>query len=70
MEEDLKYEMRIPAGMTGQILAQIMEKFDLEVKQTDDGPILYGEKEKLEDARDYIVKALNERIKELEDLKG
>lgn len=65
MEEDLKYEMRIPAGITGQILAQTMEKFDLEVKQTDDGPVLYGEKEKLEDARDFIVKALNERIKEL-----
>jgi len=66
MEEDLKYEMRIPAGVSGQILANVMEKFDLEVKQTDEGPMLHGEKEKLEDARDYIVKALNDRIKELE----
>lgn len=66
MEDDLKYEMRIPAGVSGQILANVMEKFDLEVKQTDEGPMLHGEKEKLEDARDYIVKALNDRIKELE----
>jgi len=65
MEEDLKYEMRIPMGVTGQILANVLEKFDLEVKQSDDGPLLYGEKEQLEDARDYIIKALNERIKEL-----
>lgn len=66
MEDDLKYEMRIPPGVSGQILANVLDKFDLEVKQTDEGPLLYGEKKKLEDARDYIVKALNERIKELE----
>jgi len=66
MEEDMKYEMMIPAGITGQILANVMDKFDLEVKQTDDGPVLYGEKETLENARDFIVKALNERIKELD----
>jgi hypothetical protein len=66
MDDDQKYEMMIPAGITGVILANVMSEFDLEVKQTDDGPVLHGEKEKLEDARDYIVKALNERIKELE----
>lgn len=66
MEEDMKYEMMIPAGITGQILANVMDKFDVEVKQTDDGPVLYGEKETLENAQDFIVKALNERIKELD----
>jgi hypothetical protein len=66
MDEEVKYEMRIPQGVSVQILANVMEKFNLEVKQSDDGPFLYGEKEKLEDARDYIVKALNERIKDLE----
>ncbi len=66
MDEDVKYEMKIPMGVSGQILANVMEKFDLEIKQSDDGPFLYGDKGKLEDARDYIVKALNERIKELE----
>lgn len=67
MDDDLKYEMIIPRGVSGQIMANLLENFpDLEVKQTDEGPLLLGEKEKLEDARDYIVKALNERIKELE----
>jgi hypothetical protein len=70
MEEDMKYEMMIPAGITGQILANVMDKFDVEVKQTDDGPVLYGEKEALENARDFIVKALNERIKELDRSKN
>jgi len=67
MDEEVKYEMRIPRGVSGQILANVMEKFDLEVKQSDDCPFLYGEQEKLEEARDFIVKALNERIKELEE---
>ena len=65
MEEDVKYEMIIPRGVSGQILANVLEKFDLEVKQSDDGPLLYGDKETLEDAQDYIVKALNKRINQL-----
>ena len=43
-----------------------MENYNLEVKQTDAGPVFQGEIKNLEDARDYIVKALNERIDELE----
>lgn len=65
MEEDVKYEMVIPRGVSGQIVANVLEKFDLEIKQSDEGPLLYGEKEILEEARDYIVKALNERINQL-----
>lgn len=61
-----KFEMRIPPGVTGQIIANVMENYNLEVKQTDEGPVFQGEIKNLEDARDYIVKALNERIKELE----
>jgi hypothetical protein len=61
-----KFEMRIPPGVTGQIIAHAMENYNLEVKQTDAGPVFQGEIKNLEDARDYIVKALNERIKELE----
>lgn len=65
----MKYEMKIPPGVPGQILAEIMEKHDIEVKQTDYGPVIQGEKEQLEDAQDIIIRALNERIKELEDKK-
>jgi hypothetical protein len=67
MDDDMKYEMIIPRGVSGQILAKLLEEFpNLEVKQTDEGPLLLGEKQELENAQDYIVKALNERIKELE----
>lgn len=60
--------MKIPPGTPGQILAEVMEKYEeLELKQTDYGPVLYGEKEDLENAQDIIIRALNERIKELED---
>ncbi len=66
----MKYEMRIPPGTPGQILAEVMEKYnELELKQTDYGPVLLGEKEDLEGAQDIIIRSLNERIKELEDEK-
>jgi len=61
-----KFEMRIPPGVAGQIIAYVMENYDLEVKQTDAGPVFQGEYKNLDDAKDYIVKALNERIIELE----
>jgi hypothetical protein len=61
-----KFEMIIPPGVTGMIIAHVMENYNLEVKQTDAGPMFQGEIKNLEDARDYIVKALNERIDVLE----
>ena len=61
-----KFEMKIPPGVTGQIVAYVMENYDIEVKQSDAGPVFQGTFKNLEDSRDYIVKALNERIKELE----
>lgn len=65
-EEPTKYEMMIPRGVHGQILAKLLEEYpEITIKQSEDGPYLLGEKEKLEDARDYIVKALNERIQQL-----
>lgn len=67
MEEEMKYEMMIPRGVGGQILAKLLEEYpDITIKQSDDGPLLLGKKEKLEEARDYIVKALNERVQQLE----
>ena len=65
----MMYEMRIPPGVTERLVAQVITQFNLELKNTDDGPLLYGKKEDLESAQDYIVKALNERLKELEGLK-
>ncbi|WP_414468277.1 hypothetical protein [Methanobacterium sp. ACI-7] len=65
----MKYEMRIPPGVPGQVLATVMEEYNLEIMQSEDGPILQGEKENLENAQDVIIKALNERIQELEGKK-
>ena len=64
-----KFEMRIPPGVTGQIIAYVMENYNLEVKQTDAGPVFQGEYKNLDDAKDYIVNALNERLVELEKKK-
>lgn len=61
--------MRIPAGVSSQMLAEIMEKYDVDLKHTDYGPIIVGEKEDLENAQDMIIRSLNERINELESKK-
>jgi len=69
MEEEMMYEMRIPPGVTERLVAQVITQYNLEIKNTDEGPLLYGKKEDLESAQDDIVKALNERLKELEGRK-
>ena len=61
--------MKLPPGVPAQVIAEILEKYDLEVKQTDYGPIMYGTKEELEEAQEIILKALNDRIRELEGKK-
>ncbi len=60
------YEMRLPPGITYNNIVEIINKYDVELVQTDYGPILQGELEELEKARDDIVKYLDKRIKELE----
>jgi hypothetical protein len=65
----MEYEMRIPPGVSGQMLASVMEKYDVDVKQTENGPVLVGKMEDLENARDEFVRSLNERISELEGKK-
>jgi len=61
------YEMRIPAGVTESMVAHVVRDFDVELKPTEEGPIFYGKKEVLENVQDYIVKALNQRLRELEE---
>jgi hypothetical protein len=61
------YEMRIPPGVTERNMAEIINNYEVELSHTDDGPVLKGEMEELEKIRDYIVKSLNERIKEFEE---
>jgi len=61
----MDYEMRLPMGVGEQILANTIEKFEVELKHTDYGPILVGKMEELENAKDFIVKSINERLNEL-----
>jgi hypothetical protein len=67
MDEEMMYEMRLPPVVTQKMVAQVITDFELELKHTESGPILYGKIENLEKAQDYIIKALNERLRELEE---
>ncbi|MBC7111846.1 hypothetical protein U2150_05620 [Methanothermobacter wolfeii] len=60
------YDMRLPPGITHTTMAEIISSYEVELIQTDDGPVLRGELEELEKARDHILRFLNERIRELE----
>lgn len=57
--------MKLPNGVGEQILAHTIEKFDVKLKHTDYGPKLIGTMEELEDAKEYIIKSINERLNEL-----
>lgn len=61
----MMYEMRIPHGVTESMVAQVVVDFELEIKPSEEGPVLYGTKENLEKAQDHIIKALNERLQQL-----
>jgi len=60
------YEMRLPHGITGSMVLKIIEKYDVELVQTDYGPVLQGELEELEKVKNEIIEYLNERIRNLE----
>ena len=61
----MDYEMKLPNGVGEQVLAHTVEKFDVKLKHTDFGPTLVGTMEELEEAKDFIIKSINERINEL-----
>jgi hypothetical protein len=61
------YEMRIPPGVTESNMAEIITLYEVELTHTEYGPVIKGELEELEKARDHIVKSLNERLKQLEN---
>ncbi|BBL61793.1 MAG: hypothetical protein ISP01_09980 [Methanobrevibacter arboriphilus] len=65
----MDYEMRLPNGVGEQVLAHTVEKFEVKLKHTDYGPVLVGTADELENARDFIVKSINERLNELSNKK-
>ncbi|MCL2116120.1 MAG: hypothetical protein FWH29_07855 [Methanobrevibacter sp.] len=62
----MEYEMSLPNGVGEQILAYTIEKFEVQLKHTEYGPVLLGTEEELENAKDFIVKSINERLNELQ----
>lgn len=58
--------MRIPPGVTESNMAEIITLYEVELTHTEYGPVIKGELEELEKARDHIVKSLNERLKQWE----
>ena len=66
MEEEPVYEMKLTNGIGEQMLAHVIEKFDVELKQTDFGPKLQGTKEELEKAQAYIIESMQKRLEELD----
>lgn len=52
MEEEPVYEMKLTNGIGEQMLAHVIEQFDVELKQTEFGPKLQGTKEELEKTQD------------------
>ncbi|MDR0911535.1 MAG: hypothetical protein LBM96_02910 [Methanobrevibacter sp.] len=62
----MDYEMKLPNGIGEKMLADTFTKFDVELKHTEFGPVLVGDINELENAKDFIIKLMNERLKELE----
>jgi hypothetical protein len=63
----MDYEMKLPNGVGEKVLADVISEFNIELKHTDFGPVLVGEMDELENARDFIVKSINDRLHELEN---
>lgn len=61
----MDYEMRLPNGVGEKVLADVISQFNLELKHTEYGPTLIGKEDELENAKEFIVKSINERLNEL-----
>lgn len=61
----MDYELRLPNGVSEQTLANVIQEFEVELKHTDFGPVLIGTADELENAKDFIVKSINERLHQL-----
>ncbi|MDR2830465.1 MAG: hypothetical protein LBB45_05455 [Methanobrevibacter sp.] len=66
----MDYEMKLPNGVGEKVLADTINNFDVNLEHTEFGPKLIGSIEELENAKDFIVKALNERLQDFENKVG
>lgn len=62
----MDYELRIPNGVGEQIMAHAFEKFDVDLRQTEYGPVFVGKKDELLKAQEYIFSEMKKRLEELE----
>ena len=58
--------MGLPNGVGEAMLAHAFEKFDIKLEQTEFGPKIIGSYEELEKTKEFLAKAIAERLKELE----
>lgn len=62
----MDYELRIPNGVGEQVMAHAFEKFEIDLRQSEYGPVFVGKKEELLKVQEYIYEEMNKRLKELE----
>jgi hypothetical protein len=65
----MDYEMKLPNGVGEKMLADVINNFDVKLKHTEFGPKLIGSKEELENAQDFLVKSITERLHDFENKK-
>ncbi|MDR1818645.1 MAG: hypothetical protein LBR15_00155 [Methanobrevibacter sp.] len=63
----MDYEMKLPNGVGEKMLADVIKSYDVNLKHTEFGPKLIGSIEELENAMNFIVKSLNERVRYFEN---
>lgn len=62
----MDYELKIPNGVGEQMLAHAIQNFDVTLEHTELGPKLIGSEEELKKAYDFLIDAIETRLKELE----
>ncbi|MCD7781703.1 MAG: hypothetical protein LUG89_03280 [Methanosphaera sp.] len=55
-------DVTLPPGPTVTEIKEAIDKFDLELKQSDDGPKLHGPLDKINDAVNFMVDSMTERL--------
>ncbi|MDR2544043.1 MAG: hypothetical protein LBD03_00590 [Methanobrevibacter sp.] len=63
----MDYEMKLPNGVGEKMLADAIKNYDVKLKHTEFGPKLIGSIEELENAMNFIMKSLNERVRYFEN---
>ena len=66
MEDIQEFEMKLPNGVGEQMLAHAIDKFDVKLEHTEYGPKLVGSYEELEKTQNFLIKAIEDRLKQLE----